>query len=70
MERVEKKLKYLREWQENVGSCQIGPGLSYQCEIEGVVEDTYDEGFEDGAKASHKQIAELQLMLHHVGVKS
>lgn len=51
------KLKHLKEWQDNIGDCRIGPGLSYQCEIEQVVSDTYDEGFEEGFKAAYKQMA-------------
>lgn len=35
-------LKDLHEWQEIVGDVVIGKGLSYQCEIEGVIEDTVE----------------------------
>jgi hypothetical protein len=43
-------LKELHEWQEVVGDCVIGDGLSYQCEIEAVCEDTFSNGFIVGAK--------------------
>ena len=38
--------KELHEWQEIVGSVVIGKGLSYQCEIEGVIEDTVKAAIE------------------------
>lgn len=57
------KLKHLREWQEIVGSCVIGAGLSYQCEIEQVVTDTYNEGYSSGKSDALKEI-KLELALN------
>jgi len=43
-------LSELHEWQEVVGDVTIGKGLSYQCEIEGVIEDACEKAYAQGQR--------------------